>query len=94
MHLKMRIRVNAKVGDIVLVLTKDDPKFPAKEVGEIISRDGNTVTLRHAAVRLLNPAVEKLTLNIEKTPEEMWNRLAGAMASVETTPEKQQGMDR
>ena len=26
-----------KVGDIVLVLTKDDPKFPAKEVGEVVS---------------------------------------------------------
>jgi ribonucleoside-diphosphate reductase alpha chain len=27
-----------KVGDVVLVLTKDDPKFPAKEVGEVVKR--------------------------------------------------------
>ena len=27
---------NTKVGDLVLALTKDDAKFPAKEVGEVI----------------------------------------------------------
>ena len=26
---------HAKIGDIVLVLTKDDPKFPVKEVGRL-----------------------------------------------------------
>ncbi|KRF43533.1 adenosylcobalamin-dependent ribonucleoside-diphosphate reductase [Paenibacillus sp. Soil787] len=78
----------AKVGDTVLVLTKDDPKFPAKEVGEIISRNGNTVKVKTRSGETVESAVEKLTLNIEKTPEEMWNRLAGAMASVEATPEK------
>ncbi|MCD1259291.1 adenosylcobalamin-dependent ribonucleoside-diphosphate reductase [Paenibacillus athensensis] len=78
----------AKVGDTVLVLTKDDPKFPAKEVGEIISRDGNTVKVRTRSGEVVESAVEKLTLNVEKTPEEMWDRLAGAMASVEATPEK------
>ncbi|MBA2939873.1 adenosylcobalamin-dependent ribonucleoside-diphosphate reductase [Paenibacillus sp. CGMCC 1.16610] len=78
----------AKVGDTVLVLTKDDPKFPAKEVGEIISREGDIVQVRTRSGETVKSAVEKLTLNIEKTPEEMWDRLAGAMASVETTPEK------
>ncbi|WP_261301765.1 adenosylcobalamin-dependent ribonucleoside-diphosphate reductase [Paenibacillus andongensis] len=78
----------AKVGDTVLVLTKDDPKFPAKEVGEIISRNGNIVKVKTRSGETVESAVEKLTLNIEKTPEEMWNRLAGAMASVEATPEK------
>ncbi len=46
---------HTKVGDTVLVLTKDDPKFPAKEVGEIISREGNTVKVKHAAGKLSNP---------------------------------------
>ncbi|MBP1989156.1 ribonucleoside-diphosphate reductase alpha chain [Paenibacillus eucommiae] len=78
----------AKVGDTVLVLTKDDPKFPAKEVGEIISREGETVTVRTRSGEVVDSLVEKLTLNIEKTPEEMWDRLAAAMASVEATPEK------
>jgi ribonucleoside-diphosphate reductase alpha chain len=79
-----------KVGDVVLVLTKDDPKFPAKEVGEVIAREGSKVVVRTRSGELVESTVEKLTLNIEKTPEEMWDRLAGAMASVEDTQEKQQ----
>lgn len=80
---------HAKVGDVVLVLTKDDPKFPTKEVGEIVAREGRTVTVKTRKGELVQSDVEKLTLNIEKTPEEMWDRLAGAMASVEATPELQ-----
>ncbi|SEB74200.1 adenosylcobalamin-dependent ribonucleoside-diphosphate reductase [Paenibacillus sp. GP183] len=79
----------AKVGDTVLVLTKDDPKFPAKEVGEIITRTGNKVTVKTRSGEVVESSVEKLTLNIEKTPEQLWNRLAKAMASVEASPEKQ-----
>nr|WP_189023319.1 LAGLIDADG family homing endonuclease [Paenibacillus albidus] len=80
---------NAKVGDVVLVLTKDDPKFPTKEVGEIVERSGRSVTVKTRSGQLVQSDVEKLTLNIEKTPEEMWDRLASAMASVEQTPELQ-----
>lgn len=80
---------NAKVGDVVLVLTKDDPKFPTKEVGEVISREGNKVTVQTRRGEVVESDVEKLTLNIEKTPEEMWDRLAQAMSSVEETPELQ-----
>lgn len=79
---------DAKVGDVVLVLTKDDPKFPTKEVGEIVSRSGRQVTVRLRSGELVESTVEKLTLTIEKTPEEMWDRLANAMASVEATEEK------
>jgi len=81
---------NAKVGDVVLVLTKDDPKFPTKEVGEIVERNGCIVTVKTRRGEYVQSDVEKLTLNIEKTPEEMWDRLAAAMASVEKTPELQQ----
>ncbi|WP_339802519.1 adenosylcobalamin-dependent ribonucleoside-diphosphate reductase [Paenibacillus sp. FSL R5-0744] len=80
---------NAKVGDVVLVLTKDDPKFPTKEVGEIVERNGRVVTVKTRSGELVKSDVEKLTLNIEKTPEEMWDRLSTAMASVEKTPELQ-----
>ncbi|ANE49070.1 ribonucleoside-diphosphate reductase [Paenibacillus swuensis] len=79
-----------KVGDVVLVLTKDDPKFPAKEVGEVIARNGNNVTVQTRGGEIVESNIEKLTLTIEKTPEELWSRLAGAIASVEKTPEKQQ----
>ncbi|WJM10282.1 adenosylcobalamin-dependent ribonucleoside-diphosphate reductase [Paenibacillus sp. PK1-4R] len=79
---------HAKVGDVVLVLTKDDPKFPTKEVGEIIERQGQLVQVRTRSGEILETNVEKLTLNIEKTPEEMWDRLAKAMASVESTADQ------
>ncbi|WP_128101290.1 adenosylcobalamin-dependent ribonucleoside-diphosphate reductase [Paenibacillus sp. DCT19] len=79
---------HAKVGDVVLVLTKDDPKFPTKEVGEIIEREGQLVQVRTRSGEIVKTDVEKLTLNIEKTPEEMWDRLAKAMASVESTAEQ------
>ncbi|WP_339183880.1 adenosylcobalamin-dependent ribonucleoside-diphosphate reductase [Paenibacillus sp. FSL R5-0701] len=79
---------HAKVGDVVLVLTKDDPKFPTKEVGEIIERQGQLVQVRTRSGEMIKTNVEKLTLNIEKTPEEMWDRLAKAMASVESTADQ------
>ncbi len=79
---------NTKVGDVVLVLTKDDPKFPTKEVGEVIERKDQYVKVQLRSGQIVDSDIEKLTLTIEKTPEEMWDRLAGAMASVEA-PEKQ-----
>ncbi|WP_315372120.1 adenosylcobalamin-dependent ribonucleoside-diphosphate reductase [Paenibacillus xylanexedens] len=79
---------HAKVGDVVLVLTKDDPKFPTKEVGEITERQGQLVQVRTRSGEMIETSVEKLTLNIEKTPEEMWDRLAKAMASVESTADQ------
>lgn len=80
---------NSKVGDVVLVLTKDDPRFPAKEVGEIIERKGHNVKIKLRSGEIVDSDISKLTLTIEKTPEQMWDRLANAMASVELTPEKQ-----
>jgi ribonucleoside-diphosphate reductase alpha chain len=78
-----------KVGDVVLVLTKDDPKFPAKEVGEVIAREGKAVTVKLRSGETIESTTDRLTLTLEKTPEEMWDRLARAIASVEA-PEKQQ----
>lgn len=60
---------NTKVGDVVLVLTKDDPKFPAKEVGEITARDGRNVTVKLRSGETIESNIDRLTLNIEKTPE-------------------------
>ncbi|MBD2862400.1 ribonucleoside-diphosphate reductase [Paenibacillus sp. IB182363] len=80
---------NTLVGDLVLVLTKDDPKFPSKEVGEVIERNGRQVKIRLRSGELFESSIDKLTLTKEKTPEQLWDRLAAAMASVETTTEKQ-----
>lgn len=79
---------NTKVGDVVLALTKDDPKFPAKEVGEVIARNGREVTIRLRSGEEIVSNIDKLTLTKEKTPEELWDRLARAISSVEATPEK------
>ncbi|WP_058303593.1 adenosylcobalamin-dependent ribonucleoside-diphosphate reductase [Gorillibacterium timonense] len=78
---------HTKPGDVVLVLTKDDPKFPAKEVGEVIERTGREVKVRLRNGDVVHSDIDKLTLTLEKSPEELWDRLAAAMASVET-PEK------
>src|SRR6478609_3892413 len=59
---------HAKVGDVVLVLTKDDPKFPVKEVGEIVERQAQLVKVRTRSDTIIETDVEKLTLTIEKTP--------------------------
>ncbi|MGO4538372.1 adenosylcobalamin-dependent ribonucleoside-diphosphate reductase [Paenibacillus sp. 2TAB19] len=76
-----------KVGDTVLVLTKDDTKFPTKEVGEVteLSSSGGSVKVRLRSGDVVDTTTEKLSLTIERTPEEMWERLAKAMASAELT---------
>ncbi|SFF20851.1 ribonucleoside-diphosphate reductase class II [Paenibacillus algorifonticola] len=79
---------SAKPGDIVLVLTKDDPKFPTKEVGEIVAREGEQVEVKLRNGERITVAVEKLTLTIEQTPDEMWDRLAKAVAGVEGSEQK------
>src|SRR5690625_861173 len=80
---------NTKVGDIVLVLTQDDPKVPTKEGGEVIELQGNAMKAKLRRRDTIDSDVTKLTLTIEKSPQEMWDRLANAMASVEATPQKQ-----
>ncbi|WP_240941279.1 LAGLIDADG family homing endonuclease [Paenibacillus sp. HB172176] len=77
---------SAGPGDIVLVLMKDDAKFPAKEVGEVTSRSGDIAEVRLRSGELIESPISKLTLVMEHSPEELWDRLASAMASVEPTP--------
>lgn len=78
----------AKVGDVVLVTTKEDTKFPVKEVGEIIARDGDRVTVKLRSGEMAEVQAARLSLTVEHTPEEMWDRLAGVMASVESEPDQ------
>lgn len=76
-----------KNGDTVLVLMKDDSKFPTKEVGEVVELSDDGVKVRLRSGDVADTTKEKLSLTIEKTPEEMWDRLAKAMASAELTEE-------
>ncbi|MFF2886809.1 adenosylcobalamin-dependent ribonucleoside-diphosphate reductase [Paenibacillus sp. NPDC057967] len=77
-----------KAGDTVLALLKDDAKFPVKEVVEVVSRDGEQVTVKTGEGELLQTTTMRLTHPIELSPEQMWDRLAEAMSSVERTPAK------
>lgn len=80
---------NTKVGDTILVLTKDDPRFPQKEVGEVIALNGNKATVLLRSGNTVETTLEKTTRPLELTPDAMWDRLANALAAVEKTPEKQ-----
>ena len=81
---------HVQVGDTVLVLTKDDPKFPKKEVGVVSKREGNLLTVILRNGEEVTAEADKTLKTLESTPDEMWNRLARTIAAVEATPEKQQ----
>lgn len=85
---------NTRVGDVVLVLTKDDPKFPTKEVGEVIARNGRNLSVALRSGATIQTSIEHVTLTVEKTPVEMWDRLASAIASVETTEKQAEWTDK
>jgi len=81
---------HVQAGDTVLVLTKDDPKFPKKEVGVVTKREGNLLTVVLRSGEEVTAEADKTLKTLETSPEEMWDRLARTIASVEATPEKQQ----
>ncbi|WP_339063497.1 adenosylcobalamin-dependent ribonucleoside-diphosphate reductase [Tepidibacillus marianensis] len=87
--LKDTLHQNVSVGDTVLVLTKDDSKFPQKEVGEIIAIEGESIKIGLRSGQVFDTVIEKITKPVELTPEEMWDRLAKAIAAVEK-PEKRE----
>jgi ribonucleoside-diphosphate reductase alpha chain len=75
-------------GDTVLVLTKDDPKFPKKEVGEVIEVNGEELEIRLRDGQVITSTIDQVSRPSELTPEQMWDRVANAIAAVEK-PEKQ-----
>lgn len=77
-----------QAGDTVIVLTKDDSKFPQKEVGEVLRRDGDLIEVILRNGNTITTSVSKATKSLETTPEQLWDRLANAIASVEETEEK------
>jgi ribonucleoside-diphosphate reductase alpha chain len=79
-----------KEGDTVIVLTKDDPKFPMKEVGIVSHREGNQVSVKLRSGEEIVTVPEKMIRSLEATPDKMWDRLAKTIAKCEQTPEKQQ----
>lgn len=70
-------------GDTILVLTKDDKKFPQKEVGEVINVEGEKIEVVLRSGQVIDTSYDSITKPLETTPEMMWDRLAKAVASVE-----------
>lgn len=92
--LKDSLNQNLNVGDTVLVLTKDDPKFPQKEVGEILEVENDLlkVVLRNGQVIETN--IESISKPLEPTPDMMWDRLAKAVASVEKEEKQEEWREK
>ncbi|MCM3632286.1 adenosylcobalamin-dependent ribonucleoside-diphosphate reductase [Paenibacillus camelliae] len=84
----------AQPGDTVLVLLKEDLAFPVKEAGEVIVRRGDEVDVLMRSGETVTTTIAKLTHTLEKTPAEMWDRLAAAMSSVEASKEQQLWQER
>lgn len=80
---------NIFIGDTVIILTKDDPKFPQKEVGKVVSfeEDLYKVELRNGQV--IETLKDDMRRPLETSPDQMWDRLAHAIAAVEV-PEKRE----
>lgn len=75
-------------GNTVIVQTKDDYKFPQKEVGEIVGVDGEKYQVKLRNDEMIQSTKEKMKRAVETTPEHLWDRLAKAISAVEV-PEKQ-----
>ncbi|WP_048602806.1 adenosylcobalamin-dependent ribonucleoside-diphosphate reductase [Rubeoparvulum massiliense] len=80
---------NLHVGDTVIALTKDDPKFPKKEVGEILDKEEGFVHVQLRSGEVIKVKKEHCMKPLETNPVQMWDRLARAIAAVEK-PEKQE----
>ncbi len=75
-------------GNTVIVLTKDDHKFPQKEVGEIVGVNGEKYQVKLRNGEVIQSTKEKMKRAIETRPENLWDRLAKSISEVEV-PEKQ-----
>src|SRR5690606_9001136 len=82
-------RDQIQVGDVVVVMTKDDPRYPQKDVGVVEAIDGDMITARLRTGELFTQQRSKVDLPLERTPEEMWERMARAIVEVEA-PEKRE----
>lgn len=79
---------NIQPGDTVIVLTKDDQKFPQKEVGIVLSRENDYIDVQLRNGDTINVSVAKAVKALETSPDQLWDRLAKAIAAVEKTEEK------
>ncbi len=73
-----------QLGDTVVVLVKEDPRFPQKEVGFVRAIDGDRVTVELKATgELFTQERKKIDRPVETHPAQMWDRMARAIVEVE-----------
>jgi ribonucleoside-diphosphate reductase alpha chain len=73
-----------KIGDTVVVLTKDDPKYPQKDVGIVKEIDGDQVTVELQTTKeLFVQEAKKMDRCLETSPSDMWDRMAKAIVEIE-----------
>ena len=84
-------RESIAAGDVVVVMTSDDPKHPAKEVGVVQAVDGDelTIELRYTGevIRRHRRLCDK---PLELGPEQMWDRMASAIVAVEPAQRREE----
>ncbi len=73
-----------QVGDTVVVLVKDDPRFPQREVGTVKAVDGDKITVEIKATgEVITQERRKVDKPLETHPSQMWDRMAKAIVQVE-----------
>src|SRR5690606_7848526 len=73
-----------QVGDVVVALVKDDPRFPQREVAIVRAIEGDTVTLEvKSSGELIKQERKKIDKPLETHPSQMWDRMARAIVQVE-----------
>lgn len=76
-------------GDTVVVLVKEDPRFPQKDVGVVRSIDGDMLSIElKSSGELFVQDRKKVDKPLELLPEDMWDRMARSVVTVEE-PTKQ-----
>lgn len=75
---------HVKVGDTVVVLVKDDARFPQRDVGVVKRINGDTISVELKETgEVIERDIKKLDRPMETHPSQMWDRMAKAIVEVE-----------
>lgn len=73
-----------QVGDTVVALVKDDPRFPQREVCIVRAIAGDQITLEvKSSGEIIEQERKKIDKPLEVHPSQMWDRMAKAIVEVE-----------
>lgn len=84
-------RDEVKVGDRIVVITREDRRYPEKQVGvveEVDKKLGKVKVRLVESDELFEQDISKIEYPLERTPDEMWDRMAQAIVEVETKRKK------